>query len=50
MTGNIRLFFLEKDNKTESAIELNLLEHEKDGSNGSLSLEASFARHDGIAG
>lgn len=49
-TGNIRLFFLENDRKTESAIEVNMLEHEKEGSAGSLQLEASFARKDGIAG
>lgn len=49
-TGDIRLFFLENDRKTESAIEVNFLEHKKEGSTGSLSLEASFARHDGIAG
>jgi len=57
VTGEIRLFFLESKRNTESAIHNALLEvgsrsssNKQAASTNSLVLEASFARHDGIAG
>ena len=57
LTGDIRLFFLESSRDTESAIHNALLDHghrsssnNQAASTNSLVLEASFGRHDGIAG